>query len=122
MRKKIALISDQNESEKLANCDNKQLNEKYNYKSLFFQNMLFENVGQGRSMTPVIPNKMEEAKVPRVNTITEVDLDDDEAPPSTPCLMREIQHVLDQDVARSVTHKPMTEVRIFDLEVEAPEN
>ena len=70
----------------------------------------------------MIPNRMEETKVPRVNNITEVDLDNDEAPPSTPCLMREIQHVLDQDVARSVTHKPMTEVRIFALEVEAPEN
>ena len=54
------------------------------------------------------PNKMEKAKVHRVNTTTEVDLEDDEDPPSTPCLMREIQHVLDQDVARRVTNKPRT--------------
>ena len=46
--KKIALISDQNESEKL----NKQVNEKYNNKPLFFQKMLIENEGQGKSMTP----------------------------------------------------------------------
>ena len=51
-----------------------------------------------------------------------MDLEDDEDPPSTPCLMREIQHMMDQDVARSVTNKPRTEVGIFDLEVEATEN
>ena len=69
----------------------------------------------------MIPTRMEEAKVPKVS-ITEVDMDDDNAPPSTQCLMREIQSVLDQKVASKVSHKPMTEVRVFAIEVEAPEN
>ena len=46
----------------------------------------------------------------------------DEDPPSTPSLMREIKHVLDQDMARSVINKPRTEVGQFDLDVEANEN
>ena len=109
--KKIALISDKNKSEKLANCDKKHLTERYNNTNLF-QNMLFENIGYSRGETPVIPTRMEETKLPKVS-ITEVDLDDDDVtddneedegttPPSTPCLMREIQSVLDQDVARKM--------------------
>ena len=84
--------------------------------------MLIENEGQGKSMTPVIPNKMEKTKVHRVDITTEVEWEDDEDPPSTPSLMREIKHVLDQDMARSVTNKPRTEVGLFDLEVVATEN
>ena len=84
--------------------------------------MLIENEGQGKSMTPVIPNKAEKAKVHRVKATTEVDWEDDVVPPSTPCLMKEIQQMMDQDVARSLTNKPRTEFGLFDLEVEATES
>ena len=48
----------------------------YNNTNLF-QNMLFENIGYSRGETPVIPTRMEEAKVPKVS-ITGVDMDDDD--------------------------------------------
>ena len=115
--KRIACTSDQNKSEKL----NKQVIKKHKNKPLLFQKMLIENEGQGKSMTPVIPNKLERTKVHRVDITTKGDWEDDEVPPSTPNLMREIKHVLDQDMARSVINKPRTEIGQFDLEVEANE-
>ena len=75
--------------------------------------MLFENIGYNRGETPVIPyTRMEETKLHKVSIN---DLDNDEVtddneedegttPPNTPCLMREIKSVLDQDEARRLTH------------------
>ena len=77
--------------------------------------MLTKNEGQGKSMTPVIPNKVDKAKVHRVKATTDVDWEDDVVPPSTPCLMKEIQQMMDQDVARSLTNKPRTEFGLVDL-------
>ena len=71
--KRIAFTSDQNESEKLK----KQVNKKHKNKPLLFQKMLIKNEGQGKSMTPVIPNKLERTKVHRVNITTKGDWEDD---------------------------------------------
>ena len=50
------------------------------------------------------------------------DEDEGSTPPSTPCLMLKIQSVLDHDYSRKITHKPLNEVRVFNLEVDVPEN
>ena len=126
----MAIISVKNKRENLVNCDKRHLTNMYNNPNLF-QTMLFSNIGCDRVETPVIPTTMvEETKMPKASY---TQLDDDEVtddndedegstPPSTPCRMLKIQSVLDHDQARKITHKPLNEVRVFNLEVDVPEN
>ena len=77
----------------------------YNNQLMPFQTMPTEYEEHCKSLSPVVPYKMDKAKGHRIEDTTEVDSADDGVPPSTPSLMKEIAQMMDRDEARNLTNK-----------------